>query len=732
MYKIKSIFSTIVLLLMFIHTKAQFSGSGNGTEQEPYQISNAAQLDEIRNFLGQTNSDIHFIMMNDIDLTSLIAEKYPVLGWEPIGSSDDLETSAFSGSLQGNGFTIKNLWISRTETDYLGLFGVTKDAIVNNLNIQLSATGITGGNYVGILAGQSEGGNITNIKTSGTITALSYLGGLLGSSADNTMIQNNSADVIINATGSYIGGLIGESASPVTNCHSSGEVNVDGDYSGGLIGKTSADVANCSSTSNVTNTGGAFVGNFMGGLIGVNQASVNNSNASGDVTGISTIGGLVGDSYAPVSNSYATGNITGRMWVGGLVGASDSVASSYATGIVYADQKIGGGLVGQSYGMITGSHASGFVSGSQSLGGLVGVMGGTVSFSYATGNVTQIVSDNTPEGGYVDIGGLAGSSFSNSFIENCFASGNVTATDDTAMYVGGLIGLSNGISNSYAYGTVTGGYSLVGGLAGSTWEPIVNSAALNPWIKSSSTGNLNKIHRLVGDVEFETEIINSYALDTMLVNDQTITDGTENDWSGQNKSVEEFQKQLTYGNGLNWDFENVWKIREAHGYPYLQSSEYFTSIISSEINDKTWGTISPMGIVAVNDGSSKTFEFSSADGYEIESVLVDNENIGKPINYTFPNVTENHTVMVIFKLKQLSTNDIKNKNITVYPNPTADYIYVSGNKKIASLELYNNNGQKVLKTSESKMDLAPVTAGIYILKIVTENGEISSSKIIKK
>ncbi|WP_027382775.1 T9SS type A sorting domain-containing protein [Epilithonimonas caeni] len=732
MYKIKSIFSIIVFMLMFISTKAQFSGTGNGTEASPYLITNAVQLDEMRNYIGSANSDIHFSIINDIDLAALIATQYPNEGWKPIGYVSEEGESAFYGSLEGNGFKITNLWIYRPESNYIGLFSNTTDAVINNLNIQLSSTGITGGNYVGILAGQSEGGKITKVKTSGTITALSYSGGLLGSSADNTMIQNNSADVIINATGSYIGGLIGESASPVTNCHSSGEVNVDGDYSGGLIGKTSADVANCSSTSNVTNTGDSFVGNFMGGLIGVNQASVNNSNASGDVTGISTIGGLVGDSYAPVSNSYATGNITGRTWVGGLVGASDSVVSSYATGIVYADQKIGGGLVGQSYGTITGSHASGFVSGSQSLGGLVGVMGGTVSYSYATGNVTQVVSSSIPEGGYVDIGGLAGSSFSNSFIENCFASGNVAVTDDTAMYVGGLIGLSNGISNSYAYGTVTGGYSLVGGLAGSTWEPIVNSAALNPWIKSSSTGNLNKIHRLVGDVEFEAEIINSYALDNMLVNDQIITNGTENDWSGQNRSVEEFQKQLTYGNGMNWDFDNIWKIREAHGYPYLQSSEYLTSIISSDINNKTWGTISPMGIVAVNDGSSKTFEFSPADGYEIESVLVDNENIGKPNNYTFPNVTENHTVMVIFKLRSLGVNEARNKNITVYPNPTADYIYVSGNKKITSLELYNSNGQKVLKTGESKMDLAPVTAGVYILKIVTENGETSSSKIIKK
>lgn len=688
---------------MFVGAKAQFSGTGNGTEANPYLITNAVQLDEMRNYIGSANSDKHFSIINDIDLAVLIATQYPNEGWKPIGYGSEEGESAFYGSLEGNGFKIKNLWISRQESNYIGLFSNTTDAVINNLNIQLAANGIAGQDYVGILAGSTNGGTINNVKVTGIVTAYNY-----------------------------VGGLIGESSSLVSDCQSSGEVNTEGDNIGGLIGKTSAEVSGSSSSSNVKNTGGSFTGNFMGGLIGVNQAPVNNSNASGNVTGISTLGGLVGDSYALISNSYATGNITGRMWVGGLVGTSDSVSNSYATGVVYADQKIGGGLVGQSYGTITGSHASGFVSGSQSLGGLVGIMGGNVSFSYATGDVTQIVSETVPEGGFLDIGGLAGYSFSPSIIDNCFASGDVKVTDNNAMYVGGLVGLSTGISNSYAYGTVTGGYSLVGGLAGSTWEPIVNSAALNPWIKSSPTGNLNKIHRLVGDIEFETEVINSYALDNMLVNGTIVTDGTSDFWSGENKSIEEFQKQLTYGNGLNWDFESVWKIRENHGYPYLQSSEYLTSIISSDINNKTWGTISPMGIVAMKDGSSKTFEFTSTDGYEIESVLVDNENIGKPDTYTFSNVTDNHTLMVIFKLKSLGTNEAKNKNITVYPNPTADYIYVSGNKKIASLELYNSNGQKVLKANESKMDLAHLTAGVYILKIITENGEVSSSKIIKK
>jgi len=450
------------------------------------------------------------------------------------------------------------------------------------------------------------------------------------------------------------------------------------------------------------------------------------------VTGTSTIGGLVGDSYSPISNSFATGNISGRMWVGGLVGTSDAVSNSYATGTVYSDQKIGGGLVGQSYGAITGSHASGNVSGSQSIGGLVGILGATVTYSYATGNVTQIVADTTPEGGFVDIGGLAGSSFSNSFIENCFASGDVAVTDNNAMYVGGLIGLSNGIFNSYAYGSVSGGYSLVGGLAGSTWGAISNSAALNPKITSSPTGNLNKIHRLAGDVEFDSEMTNNYALDSMLVNGQIITDGTENDWSGMSKSISEAQKQTTYENGLTWDFTNIWKIRENQGYPYLQGSEYLTNVITSNSNNQEWGTISPNGVVALKAGTTKTFELTPKEGYEVESVIVDNENIGKQLSYTFTDVTKNHIILAVYKVKQLGTNDINKKNITVYPNPTADHIFVSGNKKVTSLELYNITGQKVLQSNENSMDLTSVTAGVYILKIKTENGEISSSKIIKK
>lgn len=731
MQKIKLIFLSLVFLLTFINTKAQFSGVGSGTETDPYQVSNATQLDELRNFLGTANSSKHFQLMNDIDLTELIATKYPDVGWLPIGNRSSLDNNAFYGSLQGNGFVIKNLWIARTGSNYLGLFGNIKNAIINNLNIQLASSGITGGNYVGAVSGLVTGGSVTNSQMSGTINAIGNVGGLIGSSASNTLIQNDSATAIVNSTGDNVGGLIGYSSSAISNSHSSGEVNISGDYSGGLAGYASAAISGCSSTSNVKNVGSVFVGNFMGGLVGANYAAVSNSNASGNVTGISTVGGLVGDSYAPISNSYATGNVSGQTWIGGLVGASDKVDNCYATGDVYADQKVGGGLVGQSYGTIEYSHASGNVSGSQSLGGLVGIMGATVSYSYATGNIDQTVPANMPEGGFLDYGGLAGSAFSSSFIENCFASGDVTV-GNTAMYVGGLAGLTYQVTNSYAYGSVTGGYSLVGGLAGDAWGPISNSAAMNPSVKSSSNGNLNKVHRLVGEVEFDGEIINSYALENMQLNDQIITSGAENNLEGLNKSIGELQQQATYGNGLDWDFASVWKIREGHGYPYLQTSEYLTSIIAADINNKEWGTLTPKGILAVKDGSSQVFEITANSGYEIESVVVDNVNIGNPVTYDLSNITENHTVFVIFKQGSLNTNEFDAKNIKIYPNPTSDNIYVTGNKKISALELYNSNGQKVLQTGKGSMNISTVTDGIYILKIVTENGEVSTSKIIKK
>ncbi len=65
----------------------------------------------------------------------------------------------------------------------------------------------------------------------------------------------------------------------------------------------------------------------------------------------------------------------------------------------------------------------------------------------------------------------------------------------------------------------------------------------------------------------------------------------------------------------------------------------------------TGGSISPSGTVTVSEGSSMTFAFTPATGYDISSVTVDGSVIGAPTTYTFPAVSSNHAISVAFAIR---------------------------------------------------------------------------------
>ena len=76
-----------------------FAG-GQGTTLKPYLIENVTQLKNIQNFLGFSFRLIYDINFTKSDYND--AEK----GWQPIIN--------FTGVFDGNGYTIKNLFINRS------------------------------------------------------------------------------------------------------------------------------------------------------------------------------------------------------------------------------------------------------------------------------------------------------------------------------------------------------------------------------------------------------------------------------------------------------------------------------------------------------------------------------------------------------------------------------------------------------------------------------------------
>jgi len=453
---------------------AAFSG-GAGTEADPYIVTTPEELDAVREDLAA-----HYKLGSDIDLSAYLA-KWGAEGWLPIGTY----AAPFTGGFDGNKKKIVGLWINRSTTDYVGLFGVAvyagTNVTIKDLGVEIAAAGVKGNSSVGGLVGYQINGSVANCYATGSISGKNYVGGLVGNSHDSC-ITNCYATGNASVVDYVVGGLVGNQYnSSITDCYANVTVSGAGDFSsdfGGLVGVSNGSIINCYATGIV---GDDEVGKHVGGLVGFQTGSIINSYATGVVNGYEHVGGLVGWQHdGNIANSHAIGNVRGFVTLGGLVGGtneSTSITNCYATGNVRCSGGEFGGLAGRSSSNITNCYATGNVSGSNTgpLGGLVGWNAdkGSITNCYATGNVSGITSATTAN----FIGGLVG--LNSGAITNSYATGVTRGWH----FVGGLVGhqFNGSIANCYAAGNVTfigpigdtftfNHYA--GGLVGTQWEGV--------------------------------------------------------------------------------------------------------------------------------------------------------------------------------------------------------------------------------------------------------------------
>lgn len=83
-----------------------------------------------------------------------------------------------------------------------------------------------------------------------------------------------------------------------------------------------------------------------------------------------------------------------------------------------------------------------------------------------------------------------------------------------------------------------------------------------------------------------------------------------------------------------------------HGSRPGQTSRYTHYTVAATAGAN--GSISPPGDNAVRAGSDQTFTITPDKGYAVAKVLVDGKSVGAVKTYTFRNVTEDHTIEVVF------------------------------------------------------------------------------------
>jgi len=391
---------SLVRLGVFLIVAALIAGMAGCTGYTPSQnleIRTWYDLDAIRsNLRGQHT------LMNNLNYTTPGYEELAGpdgnegVGWLPIGTEDD----AFTGTLDGQGYEIRDLIMIGSGAPQVGVFGFVDEGG------QIEDIGVVDANVVGdFVAGGLAGvchGTVTNSYSIASVYGHECAGGLVGI-CNGTVANSYSTGNVSGESG--VGGLVGWNGNwgTVSNSYSTGNVTSNSGV-GGLVGWNQGAVTNSYAMGNVICSGVV-----AGGLVGINEGTVTNSHSAGSATGDMEVGGLVGvngwymDGYSnpgTVTNSYSTGSVTGEYDVGGLVGGNgyDSIVShSYATGNVNGHE-CAGGLVGTNVGSVGDSYSTGNVTGNSSVGGLVGDDGstGTVSDSFWD---TETSGQSTSAGG---------------------------------------------------------------------------------------------------------------------------------------------------------------------------------------------------------------------------------------------------------------------------------------------------------------------------------------------
>ena len=211
--------------------------AGSGTEDDPYIILYRTQMHQL---VGtHIQSGTYYKLGRDIT--------YSYEGFGETDSNYSPITVNTGGHFDGDGHIIRGIRIY-TDNNYVGLFDINRGTVKN---VTLSDAVITGKDYVGGIVGSSESNSVienchvtSTVKIKAVKAGSDYLGGIAGI-IDNAVVDNCTSAVSITADGyqgcTCFGGIVGYNGCGTVNGCIAIWVAINGSESsdnfGGIVGK---------------------------------------------------------------------------------------------------------------------------------------------------------------------------------------------------------------------------------------------------------------------------------------------------------------------------------------------------------------------------------------------------------------------------------------------------------------------------------------------------------------
>ena len=273
----------------------------NRDDSGVFQIANAGNLFWFANYCNKSDGPRSARLLNSI----VIPEKADgsKRDWTPIGTS----SLPYTGSFDGQGFTISGLYFNDSAVNYVGLFGCVKLATTTDTIQNVTVAGsFTGGYRVGGICGYLENGAISGCTNNAAVSAAEFIGGICGASDGKISNCHNSGSIVgqenNSTTRNAVGGICGASFGTIERCSNSGAVSAQSGLAGGITGSLSfeyASLKDCWNTGSVTGTYN------VGGISGlISGCSITGCYSIGTVSGTSDTGPICGGNNGTLTNCY--------------------------------------------------------------------------------------------------------------------------------------------------------------------------------------------------------------------------------------------------------------------------------------------------------------------------------------------------------------------------------------------------------------------------------------------
>ena len=218
-----------------------------------------------------------------------------------------------------------------------------------------------------------------------------------------------------------------------------------------------------------------------------------------------------------------------------------------------------------------------------------------------------------------------------------------------------------------------------------------------------------------------------------------------------------------------WGNENTCRDTTCQRIPYWSNPEItYTGIAigsTLENNARVWNerasTVSAfrardaiISLDSIDNNTDALFESYSAtsvittgNGYEVQSgqivdmaatsqiKLTPGTHIKRGANYraAIRSNADDSNYPQFIKRKDIPNNkEINNKRFAIFPNPVNAILQIQTSEELAQVNIYNLNGQCVMRAAQTDIDVSALPQGMYILRAVTIDSIPLQAKFIKQ